>query len=320
MAGSGPPLNESKYLMTMKLDWMRGCATALVTPFKSDGSIDEERLRVLVDRQIKGGVRLLVPCGTTGESATMTEDEDARVIGVTIEVARGRAKVIAGAGSNSTASAIEYSKRARDLGADAVLQVAPWYNKPTQEGLYAHFRAIAEAVPDVPVMLYNVPGRTSSNIASQTTLRLARDCENIVAVKEASGNLSQIMEILRDRPEGFAVLSGDDAVTLPLIALGAEGIVSVASNEVPDFMSQLANLALEGKWNEARGLHYRLLPLMEVNFIESSPGPVKAAMAMMGLLEENFRLPLVPITEKSRDRVREVLVNLAVLESATVSA
>jgi 4-hydroxy-tetrahydrodipicolinate synthase len=304
----------------MKIDWMRGCATALVTPFKTDGSIDEERMRALVDRQIIGGVKLLVPCGTTGESATMTEEEDARVIGMTIDVGRGRAKVIAGAGSNSTASAIEYSQRARDLGADAVLQVAPWYNKPTQEGLYAHFRTIAEAVPNVPIMLYNVPGRTSSNIAAQTTLRLARDCENIVAVKEASGNLSQIMEILRDRPTGFAVLSGDDAVTLPLIALGAEGIVSVASNEIPDFMSQMTNLALDGKWNEARALHYKLLPLMEINFIESSPGPVKAAMAMMGLLKENFRLPLVPITEKSRARVREVLSDLGMLETSHATA
>jgi 4-hydroxy-tetrahydrodipicolinate synthase len=306
--------------MTMQLDWMRGCATALVTPFKTDGSIDEERMRALVDRQINGGVKLLVPCGTTGESATMTEEEDARVIGMTIDVARGRAKVIAGAGSNSTASAIDYSKRARDLGADALLQVAPWYNKPTQEGLYAHFHAIAQAVPDVPIMLYNVPGRTSSNIAAQTTLRLARDCENIVAVKEASGNLSQIMEILRERPKGFAVLSGDDAVTLPLIALGAEGIVSVASNEIPDLMSQMANLALDGKWDEARALHYRILPLMEVNFIESSPGPVKAAMAMMGLLDENFRLPLVPITEKSRTRVREVITELGLIGTARATA
>ena len=305
--------------MTIQLDWMRGCATALVTPFKTDGSIDEERMSALVDRQINGGVKLLVPCGTTGESATMTEEEDARVIGITIDVARGRAKVIAGAGSNATASAIDYSQRAQDLGADAVLQVAPWYNKPTQEGLYAHFRAIAAAVPDMPIMLYNVPGRTSSNIAAQTTLRLARDCENIVAVKEASGNLSQIMEILRERPKGFAVMSGDDAVTLPLVALGAQGIVSVASNEVPDLMSQMTNLALDGKWDEARTLHYRLLPLMEINFIESSPGPVKAAMAMMGLLDEHFRLPLVPITEKSRARVREAISDLGLLQTAGVA-
>jgi 4-hydroxy-tetrahydrodipicolinate synthase len=306
--------------MTMKVDWMRGCATALVTPFKADGAIDQDRLRALVDRQIKGGVRLLVPCGTTGESATMTEAEDATVIGITVEVARGRAHVIAGAGSNSTAAAIEYSQRARDLGADAVLQVAPWYNKPTQEGLYAHFHAVADAIPEMPIMLYNVPGRTSSNIAAQTVLRLARDCENIVAVKEASGNLSQIMEILRSRPANFCVLSGDDAVTLPLIALGAEGIVSVASNEIPDLMSKMTELALAGNWTEARALHYRLLPLMEINFIESSPGPVKAAMAMMGLLEENFRLPLVPIQQKSREQVRAVLAELGVMKKAGVTA
>lgn len=306
--------------MTKHIDWMRGCATALVTPFTADGAIDEDRLRALVDRQIEGGVRLLVPCGTTGESATMTEAEDQRVIAITVEAARGRARVIAGTGSNSTAAAIEYAERARDLGADAMLQVAPWYNKPTQAGLYAHFRAISEAIPDTPIMLYNVPGRTSSNIAASTVLRLANDCENIVAVKEASGNLTQIMEILRARPENFAVLSGDDAVTLPLIALGAEGIVSVASNEIPDLMSRMTELALAGNWPEARALHYRLLPLMEINFIESSPGPVKAAMAMMGLLEENFRLPLVPIEEQSRARIREVLVDLGLLESAHATA
>src|SRR5436190_6435335 len=306
--------------MTMKVDWMRGCATALVTPFTAAGAIDEDRMRALVDRQIKGGVRLLVPCGTTGESATMTEAEDQRVIALTIEIARGRAHVIAGTGSNSTAAAIEYSQRARDAGADAVLQVAPWYNKPTQEGLYEHFRAIAEAIPETPIMLYNVPGRTSSNIAAQTVLRLARDCQNIVAIKEASGDLTQIMEILRARPANFSVLSGDDAVTLPLIALGAEGIVSVASNEIPDLMSRMTNLALDGKWGEARELHYRILPLMEINFIESSPGPVKAAMAMMGLLEENFRLPLVPITEKSRGQIRAVLIELGLIESARANA
>src|ERR1700704_830265 len=306
--------------MTMNIDWMRGCATALVTPFKDDGAIDEDRLRALVDRQITGGVRLLVPCGTTGESATMTEAEDQRVIAITIEVARGRARVVAGTGSNSTASAIEYSKRARDLGADAMLQVAPWYNKPTQEGLYAHFRAIAAAIPETPIMLYNVPGRTSSNISAPTVLRLARDYENIVAIKEASGDLTQIMEILRERSATFRVLSGDDAVTLPLIALGAEGIVSVASNEIPDLMSRMAELALAGNWTAARALHYRILPLMEINFIESSPGPVKAAMAMMGLLEENFRLPLVPISEQSRARIREVIAELGLLESAHATA
>lgn len=304
----------------MKVDWLRGCATALVTPFKANGEIDEERLRALVEYQIAGGVKLLVPCGTTGESATMTEEEDRRVIETVIEVARGRAHVIAGTGSNSTAAAIEYSRGARSLGTDAVLLVAPFYNKPTQEGLYAHFRAVAEAVEDLPVVIYNVPGRTSSNISAQTTLRLARDCENISATKEASGNLSQIMEILRERPEGFRVLSGDDSLTLAMIALGADGLVSVASNEAPELMSRMVNLALDGDWTSARELHYQLLPLMEVNFIESSPGPVKAAMAMMNLLEENLRLPLVPIQEKSRERVREVITQLGLLKGTSHAA
>jgi 4-hydroxy-tetrahydrodipicolinate synthase len=303
--------------MTMRIDWMRGCATALVTPFKSDGSIDEEALTRLIEYQINNGVKLLVPCGTTGESATMTEEEDQRVIQRTIELARGRARVIAGAGSNSTAVAIENSKTVRDLGADAVLQVAPFYNKPTQEGLYAHFKAIADAVPNLPIVIYNVPGRTSSNIAAETTLRLARDCENIVAVKEASGNLSQIMEILRERPQSFRVLSGDDAITLPMIALGGDGLISVASNEAPRLMAQMVELALEGQWDQARELHYRLLPLMEVNFIESSPGPVKAALAMMGMIAENYRLPLVPIQEKSRGKVREVISELGLLQEAS---
>ena len=303
--------------MTMKIDWMRGCATALVTPFKSDGSIDEEALTRLIEYQIDNGVELLVPCGTTGESATMTEEEDQRVIKQTIELAKGRARVIAGGGSNSTAVAIENSKAVRDLGADAVLQVAPFYNKPTQEGLYAHFRAVSEAVTELPIVIYNVPGRTSSNIAAETTLRLARDCENIVAVKEASGNLSQIMEILRDRPKDFRVLSGDDAITLPMIALGGEGLISVASNEAPELMARMVDLALEGDWDRARELHYRLLPLMEVNFIESSPGPVKAALAMMGMIEENYRLPLVPIQDKSKARVREVIAELGLLQEAS---
>lgn len=302
--------------MMRSLEWLHGCATALVTPFTTKGEIDEEKLRTLVELQIAGNVRLLVPCGTTGESATMTEDEDRQVIRITVEAARGRARVIAGTGSNSTASAIEYSRHARELGADAVLVVAPFYNKPTQDGLYAHFRAVAEAISDLPVVLYNVPGRTVTNIAASTVLRLAREVENIVAIKEASANLNQIMEILAARPEGFRVLSGDDAWTLALIALGAEGIVSVAANEAPDLMSRMVELALAGKWPEARTLHYRLLPLMEVNFIETSPGPVKAALAMMGLIEESLRLPLVPIQDKSRARVREVLSDLGLLRES----
>jgi 4-hydroxy-tetrahydrodipicolinate synthase len=303
--------------MTMQIDWLRGCATALVTPFTNSGDVDIDQLRKLVEFQIAGGVRMLVPCGTTGESATMTDEEDQLVIRTTVEVASGRAKVIAGAGSNSTAAAIEYSKTARDLGVDALLSVAPYYNKPTQEGLYAHFRAIAESVPEVPVVIYNVPGRTSSNIAASTCLRLAREVENIVAVKEASGNLSQIMEILRGRPEGFRVISGDDSLTLPMIALGADGLISVASNEIPDLMSQMVDLALEGNLAEARELHYRVLPLLEANFIESSPGPVKTAMAMLGLIEENFRLPLVPVQENTRALLRDVLLELGVLKNSS---
>jgi len=301
----------------MKVEWMRGCATALVTPFGSDGGVDIERMRALVERQIEGGVRLLVPCGTTGESVTMSGAEREEVISATIAVAKGKARVIAGTGSNNTSAAVEASRRARELGADAVLVVAPYYNKPTQEGLYQHFRAVADAVPDVPVMLYNVPGRTSSNISAETTLRLARDVENVVAVKEASGNLAQIMEILRGRPEGFLVFSGDDAMTFAMIALGADGLVSVASNEAPELMSRMVEAALDGRFDEAREAHFRLLPLMDVNFIESSPGPVKAALKLMGLLEENLRLPLVPVTEKSRERVREVLSELGLLEETT---
>jgi len=303
--------------MTMNVEWMHGCATALVTPFTTTGAVDIERFRALVERQITGGVRLLVPCGTTGESVTMTEEEKHAVIRTTVEVARGRAHVVAGTGSNNTAHVVEQSREAKFLGVDAVLVVAPYYNKPTQAGLYAHFRAVAEAVEGLPVVLYNVPGRTSSNITAETTLKLARDCENIVATKEASGNLAQIMAILRERPEGFRVLSGDDAVTLPLIALGADGLVSVASNEAPDLMAEMCATALAGEWDAARALHYRLLPLMEVNFIESSPGPVKAALALMGLVEEQFRLPLVPVSEKSRAQVREVITELGLLKGTT---
>jgi 4-hydroxy-tetrahydrodipicolinate synthase len=300
----------------MRVDWLCGAATALVTPFGPDGAVDEARVRALVERQIAGGIRVLVPCGTTGESATLTADEQRRVIALTCEAARGRARVLAGAGGNATAAAVERAQVARTAGADGVLVVAPYYNKPTQAGLTAHFQAVAAAVPGLPVVLYNVPGRTGSNIEAATVLTLAHETENVVAVKEASGNLSQIMAILRERPDGFRVLSGDDAITLPLIALGADGIVSVASNEVPDLMSRLADLALAGQWADARALHFRLLPLMDANFLESNPGPVKAAMALLGLLEERFRLPLVPVQEKTRARLRDVLLELGVLGRA----
>jgi 4-hydroxy-tetrahydrodipicolinate synthase len=300
----------------MNVEWMRGCATALVTPFGADGSVDLERHRRLCERQTEGGVRLLTPCGTTGESVTLSASEREAVIAATVEAARGRARVIAGTGSNSTATTIAQTRRAVELGADAVLVVAPYYNKPTQEGLYRHFRAVAEAVPETPVVLYNVPGRTSSNVSAQTTLRLACDIENVVAVKEASGDLAQVMEILRGRPRGFLVLSGDDALTLAMIALGADGLVSVASNEAPGLMSAMVEAALAGRWDEARREHYRLLPLMDVNFAETSPGPVKAAMALMGLLEENLRLPLVPVAEATREKVRAVLEELGLLKEA----
>jgi 4-hydroxy-tetrahydrodipicolinate synthase len=302
--------------MTMNIEWLRGTATALVTPFTSSGAVDEERLRSLIEYQLDGGIRLLVPCGTTGESATMTEAEDQRVIKLTVDATRGRAHVIAGTGSNATASAIEWSTTARDLGADAVLVVAPYYNKPTQEGLYVHFRNVAEAVSDLPVVIYNVPGRTGVNIAAATTLRLAHEVENIVAIKEASGDLAQIMAILRGRPGNFRVMSGDDAVTLPLIALGADGLISVASNEAPAYICRMVDLALAGDWPEARALHYKLLPLMEANFIESSPGPVKAALALMGLIEEHFRLPLVPVQEATRARMQALLLELGLLREA----
>jgi 4-hydroxy-tetrahydrodipicolinate synthase len=293
--------------MSMQVDWLQGCATALVTPFTAQGALDEARLRALVARQIDGGVRLLVPCGTTGESATLSSDEQQRVVALTLETAKGRARVIAGAGGNATAAVVARVRALQDLGVDAALVVTPYYNKPTQAGLAAHFSAVAEAVPGLPVVLYNVPGRTGVNIEAATVLALAREVENIVAVKEASGNVAQIMAILRDRPAGFRVLSGDDQLTLALMALGAEGIISVVSNEVPDLMARLTDLALAGDWNGARALHYRLLPLMDGNFLESNPGPVKAAMALMGLLEERFRLPLVPVQEKTRARLREIL-------------
>jgi len=306
--------------MTMRVDWLRGCATALVTPFAAGGAIDERRLRNLTEYQIEGGIKILIPCGTTGESATMSEEEDCRVIKITVEAARGRARVIAGTGSNSTAAAIEYSRAARDLGVDGVLVVAPYYNKPTQDGMFAHFSAVAKAVETLPVVLYNVPGRTSSNLTAETVLALTAASENIVAIKEASGNLSQIMAILKDRPDGFRVFSGDDAVTLPLIALGADGLVSVASNEVPDFMSKMVEAALQGDWQQARELHFRLLPLMEGNFIESSPGPVKAALAIMGLIDENLRLPLVPVQDSTRKRMREILGELGKLKETSNAA
>lgn len=287
---------------------MRGCATALVTPFRKDGSIDDQCFSELVDRQIKGGVNLLVPCGTTGESVTMSESERLNVIRMTVEVAKGtKARVIAGTGSNNTAATIEFTRKAREAGADAALIVAPYYNKPTQAGLFAHFSEIARSVRGFPIMLYNVPGRTSSNISAETTLRLADKHENIVATKEASGNFSQVMEIMRRRPKNFRVFSGDDATALPFIALGGDGLVSVCSNEIPRETSRMVSKALDGALTAARKIHYQILPLMEANFIESSPAPCKFVMKEMGLLDENLRLPLVPVTKETQAKLRAVM-------------
>lgn len=294
--------------MTTRVDWMRGCATAIVTPFAKNGSIDESCLRSLADRQIKNGVKILVPCGTTGESATMDESERLRVIRIAFEAAkRLNAKVIAGTGNNNTAATIDFTRKAREAGADAALIVAPYYNKPTQEGMFAHYSEIAKSVKGFPIMLYNVPSRTSSNISAETTLRLAEKHENIVATKEASGNYSQITEIIRRRPRNFKVFSGDDASALPLIALGADGLVSVCANEVPKETSRMVEKALDGAFTAARKFFYQLLPLMDANFIESSPGPCKFVMKEMGLLEENLRLPLVPVTAETRKHLTDII-------------
>ena len=294
--------------MTSKIDWMRGCATALVTPFRKDGSIDDDCFTKLVARQIKGNVNLLVPCGTTGESVTMSEDERLHVIRLTVLAAKGtKAKVIAGTGSNNTAATIDFTRKAREAGADAALLVAPYYNKPTQEGMFAHFSEIAKSVKGFPIMLYNVPSRTSSNISAATTLRLAEAHENIVATKEASGDYSQAMQIIANRPKNFKVFSGDDVSTLPLVSLGADGLVSVIANEMPKETSKMVAHALNGSFHFARRIHFKILPLMDANFIESSPAPCKFVMKEMGLLEENLRLPLVPVTSDTRSKLKDVM-------------
>ena len=297
--------------MTMKLDWLQGTATALVTPFKKDGSIDDECFKRLVERQVKGGVKLLVPCGTTGENVTMASGEQAHVIRQTVEVAkRLGAKVIAGTGTNNTAEAIEKTRKARELGADAALVVAPYYNKPTQEGMFAHYSEIAKSVKGFPIVLYNVPSRTASNISAETTLRLAEKFDNIVATKEASGNFSQIMQIIANRSKNFRVFSGDDASTLPLISLGCDGLVSVCANEIPKETVKMVDHALNGSFRFARKINYKILPLMEANFIESSPAPCKFVMKEIGLLEENLRLPLVPVTAETRAALKAIIKDL----------
>jgi 4-hydroxy-tetrahydrodipicolinate synthase len=284
----------------------RGTATAIVTPFKKDGSIDEAALRRFVDFQISGGVEALVPVGTTGENPTMNADEQKRVIEIVIEQANKRVKIFAGAGSNNTTEVIEKVRFAKKAGADAALVVGPYYNKPTQNGYFQHFSAVADAV-DIPLIIYNVPGRTGGNIEASTMLRMAEEIPQVMMAKEASGNLAQIMEIARNMPKHFSLLSGDDSLAYSIVALGGDGCISVVSNEVPKEYSQLLRLCLKGLWTEALQLHYRLLPLMNVNFIESSPIPVKTALAMMGMMEETLRLPLVPLTEPSRVKLKKIL-------------
>ncbi len=292
---------------------LRGCGTAIVTPFKADGSVDEKALRSLVAWQVESKIDFLVPCGTTGETPTLTRDEWLRVIEVTIEVVAGRVPIIAGATSNCTAEAVERAKTVATIpGVDYILTASPYYNKPTQEGQYQHFKAIAEAV-DKPLVLYNVPGRTAANIEPATLGRLAQ-IANIVAVKEASGNLSQIADVFNAVPESFLVFSGDDAVTLPVISLGGVGIISVASNEIPKEMAEMTRAALAGDWNTARKIHRKFLPLMQANFLESNPMPVKCVLAMMGRIEENYRLPMLPVKPETRTKLEKIAREVGVLQ------
>jgi len=299
---------------------LRGCGTALVTPFHQDGSIDDAALRSLVTWQIESGIDFLVPCGTTGETPTLTHDEWLYVIDLTIEVAAGRVPIVAGATSNSTHEAVEKAKEiAARPGVTAILTATPYYNKPTQEGQYRHFRAIAEAVGDKPIILYNVPGRTAANLEPATLARLA-EIPNIVGVKEASGIMTQIAEAIHSSPETFLVFSGDDAVTLPIIALGGVGVISVASNEIPHEMASLTRAALVNDWTAARALHRQYLPLMQANFIESSPLPVKAVLAMMGKIEEVYRLPLVPMRRDTRSRLQRIATEVGLITKASTPA
>lgn len=297
----------------------RGTGTALATPFRQDGSVDEPALRALVAWQIESGIDFLVPCGTTGETPTLDREEWIRVVDITVGVAAGRVPIVAGATSNVTREAVEKARTiAARPGVDGVLTASPYYNKPTQEGQYQHFKAIAEAI-DKPVILYNVPGRTGANIEPATLARLAR-IPNIVAVKEASGNLAQLVEMFNHLPPEFVVLSGDDAVTLPLIALGAQGIISVVSNEIPREMTQMTRAAMNNDWETARRLHRKYIGLMNINFIESNPLPVKAALAMMGKMEEVYRLPLVPMKPDTRAKVGKLLLELGLITKTKQAA
>ncbi len=290
---------------------LSGSMVALVSPFRSDGGLDEQALRGLIQFQLSNGTDGIVPCGTTGEGVTISDEETKRLVSIVLEEVDGRVPVVAGAGSNSTMVAVQKAKAMASLGVDAILSVAPYYNKPTQQGLYEHFRAVAED-GGVPVVVYNVPGRTSCNILPETILKLS-ELDQIVAVKEASGDLTQVMEIIRGT-DHLAVLSGDDALTLPMLALGAKGVISVVANEAPSMMHSLVRSALEGDWEKAREIHYKLFPLMQANFIETNPIPVKAAVALLGLINETYRLPLVPPSQKTRNAMQRMLYTLGLLD------
>lgn len=284
-----------------------GCSTALITPFKNDSTIDEEAFRRLIDFQEESGVDVIVPCGSTGESATLSADEHVRVIEIAVDQAK-RAKVLAGAGSNSTSEAILFSKHAEDLGADGILSISPYYNKPTQEGIYLHYKSIAEAI-DIPVVVYNVPGRTGSNITAETMLRMA-EIPGIKAVKEASGNVTQVQKIIAGRPKGFEVISGDDALTYPIMAMGGDGVISVSGNCCPAQMSDMVHLMQKGKFPEALEICGELLPLFGALFVESNPIPIKYAMKRLGFGNGRPRLPLTPLSEKGKKVLLPVLEEL----------
>ncbi len=295
-----------------------GCGTAMVTPFRKDGSLDEPTLRSLVQRQVNEGINFLVPCGTSGESPTLTRREHLRVVEITLEETNGRVKVLAGAGGYNTAEVIELAQELKAMRVDGILSVTPYYNKPTQEGLYQHYKAIASAVK-LPIIVYSVQGRTGVNVEPATLKRLA-EIDNIVGVKEASGNVGQMASIIQQVPPSFAVLSGDDALTIPLIALGGHGLVSVISNELPGEITTLVQRALANDFAAARTLQRRYLPLMEINFVESNPIPVKAAMALMGLLEPVWRLPLCPPSPANQTKIEKVLDTLGLLAGRSVHA
>lgn len=297
-----------------------GTGTALSTPFKSDGSIDFISLEKLIDYQILNNVEALIPCGSTGEGATMSHDEKVSVIKFTIDKVKQanqngkQIKVIAGTGSNVTSQTIDFSREAQALGADGVLLVSPYYNKPTQAGLIAHYSAIANGCPELPIVLYNVPGRTGGNIAAETTLELAHKYSNIVAIKEASADIEQCSKIIRDAPSGFALLSGEDSLTLPLIAIGAVGVIAVISNEAPQMFSDMVRYGLCGDFANAKNLHHKLFDLMRANFIETNPAPVKEALTMMNIFAEaNLRLPLVNLSDTNKEKLRNVLNELGLL-------